>query len=97
VACSVLGQLAWLASIMECLQLAACQPNQQPKPLHKSTSILLAMKRYTLCTSILLAVERDTPCMSILGGGERDAQCTSGLMDESGIAQLCLFLIVHNL
>jgi hypothetical protein len=74
VACSVLGQLAWLAYILECLQLAACQPHQQPETLHKSTSILLAVKRCTLCTSILLAVERDTPCTSIVGGGERDAQ-----------------------
>jgi hypothetical protein len=81
VACSVLGQLAWLASILECLQLAACQPHQQPETLHKCTSILLAVKRYTFCTSILLAVERDTPCMPILGGGERDAQCTSKVHD----------------
>ncbi len=71
VACSVLGQLVWLASILECRQLPVCQPHQQPETLHNSTSILLA-------------VERDTPCTSILGGGERDAQCTSKVHDCGG-------------
>jgi hypothetical protein len=50
-ACSVLGQLALLACILECLQLAACQPHQQPEtlPIHKFTSILLAGEKvYTL-------------------------------------------------